>query len=181
MPHILSPNGPQQLGVPLYLKVVEGNAEFPPRSSVQQIYDQIFADLDQSIVELSTGSTPRIYKSHLDVSVVEGLKARVALNVGRYTMAAEAANVARSNYPLMSAQQLLNGFNNSNNTEFMWTSQLTTKQKDFRGISNFMSWMDPKTPGYARSAISRKITYTLYNLIVMLILESSILKVLGLI
>lgn len=164
--HIQSPNGAQALGVPIYLTATKGDTKFPGRGTVQNVYDQIFADLDEAYVQLTTGAATKFNKSHIDQYVVAGIKARVYLTAGRNAEAAQAADDARANSTLMSAQQLLtSGFNSSLNPEFMWTSQLTSEQANARGLSNFMSWMDEETPGYANVGALRKISRTLYELI----------------
>jgi len=51
--------------------------EVKPRSTVQAVYNQINADLDSAIILLD--GYKRANKSHLDKSVAQGFKARVAL------------------------------------------------------------------------------------------------------
>lgn len=165
--HILAPGGPTSLGVPIYTQPTEGNTIFQGRGTVQDVYNRIFADLDEAELLLYTsgiGTTP-VNKSHISLDVYNGIYARVALTAGQYEKAAMKAMNAKDGHPLMNAAQLLQGFNSSLNDEWMWASQLTAEQSNARGLLCFMSWMDEEAPGYANVGAVRAITETLYNLI----------------
>ena len=164
--HIQSPGGAQAMGIPIYTKPTEGNTVFPGRGTVQNVYDLIFADLELAKENfLTMGTLGRSNKSHINMDVVEGISARVYLTAGRYADANTAAENARAGYPLMSGADLLLGFNNSVNKEWMWASNLTEEQANARGILSFMSWMDEETAGYANVGAFRMISQTLYTLI----------------
>ena len=107
--------GNSQLGVPYMLvSTTEGQA----RNTVEEVYTQINADLDQAIINL-TGYT-RANRSHFNVDVAKGIKARVALVQGKYTEAATFAAAARTGYPLMDKATYKLGFNDYTNGEWMW-------------------------------------------------------------
>jgi len=96
-----------QLGVPL---VVTTNTDPQPRATVEDVYSQINKDLDAAIAFL-TSAKARANKSHIDLSVAQGLKARVALTQQDYAAAATFAAQARTGYTLMSNADYLTGFN----------------------------------------------------------------------
>lgn len=165
--HIQSPNGGAQLGVPIYLKPTEGNTVFPGRGKVQDVYDQVFSDIETARELFATGgaSSRRPNKSSINTEVLEGIAARVYLTYGRNADAIQAAQSARGGYALMDAAELTRGFNSSLNSEFIWTSQLSQEQNNARSLGSFMSWMDEEVPGYANVGAVRKISQTLYTLI----------------
>ncbi len=110
-----------QLGVPLLL---ENTLEGQPRASVEDVYTQINKDLDDALGMLAgytrTGSAA---KSNLNVNVVRGIKARVAMNQQDWETAAVNAAAARAGYPLMTNSEYLSGFNNITNQEWIWGSR----------------------------------------------------------
>jgi hypothetical protein len=116
-----------QLGVPL-MTVATTKASLPqPRATVEAVYTQVNQDLDNAIT-LFAGTSPRDNKSHFDVNVATGIKARVLLNQGKWAEAAAAAATARAGYSLMSNQEYLEGFNSAKNPEWMWGSIMATDQ-----------------------------------------------------
>ncbi|MEC5394507.1 RagB/SusD family nutrient uptake outer membrane protein [Bergeyella sp. RCAD1439] len=126
---------PNAKGIPLRL---EANDDPLARSSVEEVYKQINLDLDKSL-ELLTGVT-RVHKSHFDVNVVRGLKARVAMVLGNYEVAAEQARLARQGYALMDNGTYLSGFNKLDNNEWIWGSQIREDQTAlFANFGAFMS------------------------------------------
>lgn len=104
-----------QPGVPL---VLDNSGEAKARASVEEVYKQIFSDIDQAITLLSESGESRPNKSHIDLSVAQGLKARFALTTGNWAVAADMANKARQGYKLTSNYK--NGWNDANDSEWMW-------------------------------------------------------------
>lgn len=62
-----------------------------PRATVEEVYKQINADLDDALSLLSKTNVQRKNKSHIDKAVTMGLKARVLLTQGYWNEAAEMA------------------------------------------------------------------------------------------
>ncbi|MCS5491153.1 RagB/SusD family nutrient uptake outer membrane protein [Algoriphagus limi] len=117
--------GNSQLGVPIVLEpITEGGA----RNTVEEVYTQINADLDAAIALLDES---RNAKSHININVARGIKARVALTQGNYAVAAAQAKLAREGYDLMSETQLYEGFNNVDNQEWIWGSRQIDDQQTF--------------------------------------------------
>jgi len=129
------------------------------RSTVAEVYAQINLDLDNAITALTT-ATPRANKSHLNLSVAQGLKARVALTQQNWTVAANMALAARTGYTPMTAAQDTAGFNDYTNPEWMWGSyqqadQTTYFYSFFAYVSDFNSTNNRTNP--------KAINSTLYN------------------
>lgn len=122
-----------QLGVPiLTINTTEGQ----PRATVEEVYAQINKDLNDAIALLPQR---RNAKSHFNVDVVKGLKARVALTMQDWASAAQYANEARQAYTLMSAADYLGGFNNVENKEWMWGSDQIADQTTY--FYSFFAYM----------------------------------------
>ncbi|HEY1024104.1 MAG TPA: RagB/SusD family nutrient uptake outer membrane protein [Sphingobacteriaceae bacterium] len=119
-----------QLGVPLMLSTTDNQK---PRATVEEVYAAINADLDAAIALDATG---RASKSHANVWVAKGLKARVALTMQDYPNAIKFAKevIDGNQFPLMDEAAYLSGFNNAPNlSEFMWATMPTTDQGDTFG------------------------------------------------
>ncbi|CAM3494259.1 RagB/SusD family nutrient uptake outer membrane protein [Pontibacter korlensis] len=122
-----------QLGVPV---LTTNTTEGQPRASVEAVYTQINADLDEAISLLPQG---RNAKSHFNIDVAKGLKARVALTMGDWATAAQYANEARQAYALMSQEDYLAGFSNVENKEWMWGSDQIADQTTY--FYSFFAYM----------------------------------------
>jgi len=93
-----------QLGIPL---VLEPTTEGKARNTVEDVYTQINKDLDAAAALLTSA---RVNKSHINLNVVKGLQARVALVQQNWANAAKYAAEARAGYMPMSAAQYADGF-----------------------------------------------------------------------
>ena len=125
-----------QLGVPILLT---NTTEGQPRATVEEVYTQVNADLDEALLLLA--DYDRTYKSHFDVSVAKGLKARVALTMQNWPQAAQYAAevIAESGATLMSRAQYTEGFNNIDNPEWLWGSMQIGDQQTF--FASFFAYM----------------------------------------
>jgi hypothetical protein len=144
-------------GVPLTL--IPGDVDGKPRGSVQDVYDQVSADLAQAETLLN-GKT-RVDKTHIDVSVVRGFQARVALLEEDWATAATKANQARQGYSLMSQSEYQDGFSQISNPEWMWGSLITSDKATI--YASFFSHIDITNQGYAYLGTQKKITKWLYD------------------
>ncbi|WP_276382010.1 RagB/SusD family nutrient uptake outer membrane protein [Flavobacterium sp. H4147] len=147
-----------QLGVPIILTV--GNDNFP-RSTVEEVYTQINKDLDEANVLLQGYLKPN--NSYLDLKVAQGLKARVALTQGNWSVAAEYANKARSGKTLMSTAEYVTGFNDYNNKEWMWGSHINEVQTQYFG--NFGAYMSRNFSSTVIRSCPKAINSKLYDMI----------------
>lgn len=149
-----------QLGIPIKID----NSKDPiARSSVEQVYTQINLDIDAAIILLNGYTRPN--KSHLNASVAKGLKARVALTQGEWTIAAQFAAEARAGFTLMNAKTYSQGFSvgSESNSEFMWASQIVSDQSDLFG--NYGAYISRNFSSSAIRANPRAINSILYNMI----------------
>ncbi len=147
-----------QLGVPISLIVDQPAAERP---TVEAVYTQINQDLDDAIIALEEYSRPN--KSHINKSVAQGLKARVALVQGNYDVAASFAETARVGFTLMSTDDYFNNFSNLENDEWIWG---LTIQEDQNG--SFSSYGSHISRNFSSNNIRRNpkaINSTLYDAI----------------
>lgn len=121
-------------GVPL---LFSSDAPFTsePRSTVQQIYDQIELDLDAAIAAFANGGgrigSGRSAKSQLNVNTAHGLKARWALNKGDWATAASEAVLARAGYDLLTEADWFAGFNSNSLSEVIWGSNVIDAETTF--------------------------------------------------
>lgn len=146
-----------QLGVPLMLtNSTQGQA----RATVEEVYTQVNKDLDDAITNL-TGYT-RAFKSHFNVNVVKGVKARVALTQQDWASAAKFASEARQGFTLMSRAQYTAGFNDASNPEWMWASIIPADQGTF--FFSFFAFMSNFSSNATRTN-PRSINSLLYNTI----------------
>lgn len=149
-----------QLGVPL---VLTPTTDGLPRATVEEIYTQINADLAQAATLLTS---TRSYKSHINLEVIKGFQARVALTQQNWADAAKFAAEARKGYSPMSATQYQDGFSDISNPEWIWGFDHLEDQSEFFGAfhsymsSNFNSTNIRVSPKVINSALYDKIPTT---------------------
>lgn len=141
--------------------VLHSQEEVKPRSSVQSVYDQVNSDLDSAINLLNGYS--RANRSHLDKSVAQGFKARVALVQQNWSVAAAMAAAARTGYTLMDSATYMNGFNDYKNPEWMWGSHQQENQTTY--FTSFFAYMSCNFPAQNIISSPRAIQDSLYKLI----------------
>jgi len=113
---------------PVYTTPTTASTQGNPKASLKEIYEVIFADLQQARELLAGYDRPAKYK--INVDVVNGLLARAYLNTGRWAFAAAAANEALQNYPLMAPSEYSKGFNDAGNSEWIWGHSEIPSQSD---------------------------------------------------
>jgi hypothetical protein len=99
-----------------------------PKAPLKDIYELIFSDLLQAKELLIGYERPAKYKINADV--VNGLLARAYLNTGRWAQAAAAADEAQQDYTLMPPAEYSKGFNDVNNSEWIWGHPEIPSQSD---------------------------------------------------
>jgi len=107
------------------------------RATVEEVYTQIWTDLDKA--EQSLTGVSKLHNSHFTLENVLGLKARVALVQQNYAKASQYAALARQGKSLMATEDYLKGFNDFSNREWMWGITIQDDQSDFFG--NFHAYM----------------------------------------
>lgn len=133
------------------------------RSTVEETYAQINADLDKA-EELLTGKT-RKHISNVNVNTVYGFRARVALEQGKYAIAAANAAKARQGYTLMNTTQLMAGFSSITSPEWVWgiehrTDQTTYFYSFYAYLGDFASTNTRNNPKCIFSPLYNKIATT---------------------
>ena len=121
-------------GVPILFSS-EPPFESAGRSTVQQVYDQVFADLEQAIATFETAA-PRPTgsasdKADLNVNVAHGLRARAALATGDWATAVTASRAAREGFDIMGEGDWKSGFNTTLLPEVIWGSNVIGTETTF--------------------------------------------------
>lgn len=142
--------------------VLEPTREQLPRSTVEEVYTQIVADLTTAITEL-TGVAKRPNASHINVNVAKGMRARVALAMQDYPAAAQFASEARQGLTLMTNSQYLAGFNDYANPEWMWGSHQVQDQTTY--FYSFFAYMSANFNSSNIRSAPKCINSALYNTI----------------
>jgi len=144
------------LGVSL---VLAPTRQTTPRNTVAEVYTQINADLDQAITNLSP--YVRANKSHLNVNVAQGIKARVALTQQNWALAVQFAKLARTDTKLMTNVQYLEGFNDYKNEEWIWASKIQADQTSY--FYSFFAYMSANYNSTVVRTSPKSINSALYN------------------
>ncbi|MCU7547891.1 RagB/SusD family nutrient uptake outer membrane protein [Chitinophagaceae bacterium LB-8] len=146
----------------LGLRIVRHSQEpVKPRASVAVVYNLINSDLDSAILLLD--GYKRANKSHLNQSVAQGFKARVALTQQNWSTAATMAAAARSGYALMDSVSYMSGFNDNNNPEWMWGSHQQENQTTY--FASFFAYMSCNFPSQNIISSPRAMLDSVYRLI----------------
>jgi hypothetical protein len=134
-----------------------------PRGTVQADYDSIVSDLTAAET-LLTGKSRRDLSS-VDVTAVQALRARVALQMEDYATAATYAEKVIPEYPLMTNAEYQNGFNSVSSPEWIWGMQVISDQATV--YAGWWSHMDAEPSGdpggYASLGQQKKIPKVLYD------------------
>lgn len=144
------------LAVPLVLTPAN---EKTPRSTVAQVYAQANKDIDDAI-GLFAGYT-RTNKSHFNIDVAKGIKARIALTQQNWADAVKFAKEARTGYTLMNNTAYQAGFNDYSNTEWMWASRITSDQTNY--FYSFFAYMSANYNSTVVRTSPKSINSSLYN------------------
>lgn len=147
-----------QPGVPLMLTPT---TDAQIRATVEEVYAQINADLDQAITLLGDYARPN--PSHINQNVAQGLKARVALVQGNYNDAIQYAQLARDGFDLMDNDDYQLGFNDYDNSEWIWGSHYNEEQGS--AFTNFGAWMSRNFSSSNIRGNPKSINSLLYDLI----------------
>ncbi len=134
-----------------------------PRTSIEDIYTQINLDLDDAISLLDGVTQTGVYKTHIDQSVAMGLKARVNLTQHNYDDAYFYATEAMKKYSIMSPRDVLNGFTNMVNDEWMWGVHIIEEQVPSFG--SFYAYMSSNFNSSHTRSNPKLINRELYNMI----------------
>lgn len=111
---------PNAKAVPIYTQPTNSQTQGKPKSTLEEVYTLINADLAEAETLLQNYTRPGGAKYKINLDVVHGLQARTFLNTGKWASAAKSAAEARKNYSYMSAANYAAGFNDLTNGEWIW-------------------------------------------------------------
>lgn len=151
-------NGIPNPGVPILTTYTE---EPQPRASVEAVYTQVNKDIDEAIVLLNGAPARGLYRTHVDKSVAQGIKARIALTQQRWVDAAENALAAVQGYTLMTSASYLDGFSDMKNSEWMWGAHQLAEQLPAYG--SFYAYMSSNFNSAHTRPNPKRINATLYG------------------
>jgi hypothetical protein len=116
---------PTAMILPIYTST---NQVSLPKSSTEDVFNQIIKDLTESITLLD--DFERTAKTAIDKNVAKGLLAYTYAAMGDNAQVKTITNdiIATAGYPLTTASQLTGGFNDVNTASWMWGVDLTTAQ-----------------------------------------------------
>ncbi len=120
------------------------------RKTNQEVYTQIVKDLQDAIVGLD--GYVRDSKEFVDKSVAQAFLAEVYLEMGEYSKAADMANKARQNYPLLTKEEWKKGFGIIQQSEVMWGADINSELSST--WASFFSHFDNLGGGYASGGIA---------------------------
>lgn len=128
-------------GIPYRSKNVNSDSRLP----VAQVLQLIETDLLQAYNDLAGYTRPN--KQHVDQNVVAGILARFYMTKGEYASAALYANRARQGYMPMNSTELMDGFDEISNPEWMWGADIDGATTGI--YASFFSHMGTYNAGYA--------------------------------
>ena len=145
---------------PIYTEPTVAGTQGKPRATVQEVYDQILADINKA-VELLNGTT-RQHISHIDNSVAQGIRARIGLVMEDWNMAKTAAKeaIATSGCEVIPVEDFM-GLNSTTAANVMWGAAINSDQSGM--YASFFSHMDQDGTGYANGGAYKEINKILYD------------------
>jgi hypothetical protein len=141
-------------GIPLTLTPNDDREAVKGRGTLRATYDKIIIDFDSAVSYLKD-APPRANKASINYEVAAGLFARALMTTGDYARAAQYAHIARADYSLMDATEIVtNGFNNIGNKEWMWGGDITGETTSM--FASFFSHICAYDAGYGESDFAAK-------------------------
>ena len=136
-------------GVPIYTGPTDPKTEGQPRSTVQEVYNQITADITKA-VELLKG-IPQQDKTHISEAVALGIQSRIALTMEDWATAKSAAHAAieASGCRILPVNSF-KGTNDVTKENVMWGAGIIADQVGM--YASFFSHMDYTAGKYGTSA-----------------------------
>lgn len=121
-----------------------------PRATVEETYALINSDIDEAIRLLGATTVVRTNKSHINLHVARGLKARILLAQSKWNEAAEMARlvVEKSGAALQADTYTTtdNRFSDQSNTEWLWGSKPLMQQSP--NLTHFHGYMSNEAISY---------------------------------
>lgn len=150
-----------QLGIVMR---IDNSTEPRARATVEEVYKQVNSDIDEAISLLEATNVQRSNKSHINVHVARGLKARVLLTQGKWLEAAKMAEqvVKLSGAKLQDDTYITvdNRFSDQSNNEWLWGSKPLLSQG--KNLTHFHGYMSNENISYNQNS-PRAIYCLLYD------------------
>jgi hypothetical protein len=130
-------------GVVLNTEVLSPNDPGLGRSTVGEVYDQIVIDLERAVAVMPATQTDR---TKWTKQAIQGLLARVYLDMEMWQEASDMAEAAYNGFTLMTSAEWLEGFDNPT-SEWMFYAGVTSD--DSHGFLSPHSFWDTRRLGYS--------------------------------
>jgi len=131
-----------RLCIPIYTEPTFAGTTGKPRSTNREVFAQAMSDINKAIELI--GNSAQQHVSHIDKYVANGIKARIALYMGDYQTAHDAAAiaVAGASYDYDSSFK----YNDATHKSVLWGAEIISTQ----GTTNpqFLAHMDYRFGGY---------------------------------
>lgn len=136
---------------PIYKEPTTADTEGQPRSTVQEVYDLIVADMDKALEYLE--GTTRKHISHIGYDVALGLRARIALTMEDWATAKNMAKaaIAASGCEIIPVKDFV-GTNDADADNVMWAADIIADQSGM--YASFFSHM---STGVSYGSSARKL------------------------
>ncbi len=150
---------------PIYTTPTQAGTQGNPRSTVQEVYDQIVSDMTRA-AELLQNAGSRESMSHIDYAVLMGLRARVALVMEDWTTARDAAKAAiNSTDAQVQAVEDFAGLNSVDDGNVMWGAQIISDQVgQYASFFAHMDACDESGNGVYGASARKQINRELYDM-----------------
>ncbi len=131
-----------RLCIPIMTEPTTTETKGKPRATNREVFAQAMDDINQAIALI--GDTPQQHVSHFDKYVANGMKARIALYMGDYQTAHDAAAIAVKGGSIAFDPEFK--YNNANHSSVLWGAEIISTQ----GTTNpqFLAHMDYRFGGY---------------------------------
>lgn len=146
-------------GIPIYTEPTTPQTEGKPRGTLQEVYTQINADIEEAL-KLLKEAAPQKHKSHIDYHVASVFAARIYSVQGRWNDVETAAANALAKFGSLSGAvaangSLMNGFNSlAGISTVMWGNEVIEDQATV--YASFFSHMDSRVAVDKYARTSRK-------------------------
>lgn len=135
-----------RLCVPIYTEPTFAGTTGKPRSTNREVFAQAMSDINKAIELI--GDYPQQHVSHVDKYVANGIKARIALYMGDYQTAHDAAAIA-----LQGASYAYDSnfkYNDASHASVLWGAEIISTQ----GTTNpqFLAHLDYRFGGYGNAS-----------------------------
>lgn len=126
-------------GMPLYTEPTTEKTEGKPRGTLRETYEQILKDLLAAEPMLEGFERSASYPNVFTQTVVQGVLAEVYQVMNDWPKSEEYARKVLAAYPLTTAEQYANGFNDHQTSSWIWSIKQTEEQ-NMGDYSPFAMW-----------------------------------------